>query len=675
MNREEAKRRIGRLKEEIKRLNYDYFVLNKTTVPESVRDALKKELKQLESEFPELISSDSPTQRVGSALSGKFAAVKHLTPKKSLEDVFSPEELFDWGTRVAKGSDGTSPAFTTELKIDGLSITLHYEKGRFVRALTRGNGTLGEDVTHTVKTIEAIPMELAEALEIEVSGEVFFTKKNFADLNRALSEAGVESFANARNAAAGTVRQLDPAVAASRSLSAYFYELGKHSLSSAPKTQEEALGFFAALGLPVQPQWKVVDSLEKVEKEWTQIGARREKLPFEIDGIVVKVNEKALQEKLGATAKTPRWAVAFKFPAQQVSTRVEDIIVQVGRTGALTPVAVLTPVLVAGSTVSRATLHNADEIGKKDVRIGDTVIIQKAGDVIPEVVSVLTAMRTGHEKKFVFPKNCPMCESPVEKSDGEAITRCTNRGCYAQERERLRHFTSRTAFDIEGLGDRVVAQLVETGLVSDAADFFSLTQADLLTLQLFKERRACNLISSIERAKKVSLSRFFIGLSIRHVGEGSAQDLAAYVSAHLKNSALTPEKIGEFMGSLTKDDLSGIEGFGDIVTDSVHDFFRQASTRHLLQKLTREGIIIELERATARGAFAGKRVVVTGSLAHFTRQQAKDAVKAAGGFSQSDVSAQTDYLVCGEDPGSKLGHAKELGVKVIDELEFTKMLK
>ncbi len=671
MDSREAKKRIEKLKEQIKKLNYEYFVLDKSEVSESVRDSLKRELKELETKFPQFVTPDSPTQRVGSVLSGRFPKVAHLTPKKSLEDAFSEEELRDWEVRIAKFVRGEKIAYICELKIDGLNITLHYKKGKLLRALTRGNGVEGEDVTHTVKTIESIPLELTEPVDLEVSGEVYISSKSFEKMNKQQKQNGEELFANPRNAAAGTIRQLDPQVAASRDLSAFFYELGKNSFTTAPKTQEEILKMFQRLGLPVNREFRLVESIDEVLQFCHHWRRKREKLSYEIDGVVVKVDQKDLQERMGFTAKTPRWAVAYKFPAAQTTTQIVDIIVQVGRTGALTPVAILKPVFVAGSTISRATLHNEDELKKKDVRIGDTVIIQKAGDVIPEVVSVLKNLRTGHEKKFHFPTKCPVCGGTVEKPEGEAITRCMNASCFAKEREAFIHFVSKKAFDIDGLGEKVVVQLLDAGLIADPADIFTLTESDFLQLPLFKEKRTGNLIDAIEKAKRVPLSRFLFALGVRHIGEGTSQDLAKFIAAHVKKSKeIRPTEIFHIMHGVTQETINEIEGFGDIVAASVFEFFRDPRTKQLFEKLESVGVVIFSDMSQEKTPLSDKKIVITGSLKNFSREEMKDTVKRAGGIIQSDVSTKTDYLICGEEPGSKLTRAKELGVKVLTEEEF-----
>lgn len=686
-NRQEANERIERLREKIKRLNYDYFVLDKSEVSEAVRDSLKKELRALEAKFPELITLDSPTQRVGSALSGRFKKIKHLTRKWSLDDAFTEEDIQDWVERIQKYVPEHHIDFVCELKIDGLNITLHYEKGKFARALTRGNGVEGEDVTHAVRTIESVPLELTELVDLEVSGEVYMPIESFERLNRELEKALDAPFANPRNAAAGSVRQLDPEITVHRNLNTFFYELGKNNLHPEPKTQEEALERLQKLGIRVNRNFKPVHSIEEMIQYWkhwqnfTRGKHHQNTLDYEIDGVVLKVNRKDFQEKMGYTAKTPRWGVAFKFAPEQATTKVLDIIVQVGRTGALTPVAVLKPTEVAGSTVSRATLHNEDEIERKDVRVGDTVILQKAGDVIPEIVSVLKDLRTGREKKFHFPKKCPVCGGIVEKPEGEAIIRCVNKKCFAKEYEGLVHFVGKHGFDIDGLGEKAVDQLIENGLIGDAADIFTLTEDDFLQLPLFKEKRASNLLEAIEKAKRVPLSKFLFALGIRHIGEGTSQDLAKFIvsmmeegrASHLARE-IQPTDFLHVMKKVSFEEINAIEGFGEIVAKSVYEFFNEEKTERLFKKLEHVGVRMISDISSGKTSLTGKYVVITGTLQIMGREEAKDAVKKAGGISQSDVSAKTDYLVCGEEAGSKLDRAKKLGVKIIGEKDFLELL-
>ena len=672
MNKKDAEIRIEKLKEKLKELNYQYFVLDKSEVSEAVRDSLKAELKKLEEENPEFITPDSPTQRVGSALSEKFSKVKHLTPKKSLQDAFSEADVREWFGRIAKIVQQEKIHFVCELKIDGLNITVHYKNGKYVRALTRGDGEEGEDVTHTVRTIESVPLELNKPFDLEVSGEVYISKADFQKINDDQLRKGEEVFANPRNAAAGSVRQLDPAVADARNLSAFFYELGKNNLDHPPKTQHEALELFQELGLMVNREYRNLGNIEDVIDFLKKCHEKRGNLPYEIDGIVIKVDDKSQQKAMGFTAKAPRYAIAYKFPAAQSTTKILDIHVQVGRTGALTPVAVLQPVRVAGSTISRATLHNEDELKRKDVRIGDTVIIQKAGDVIPEVVEVLKDLRTGHERIFHFPKKCPVCGSKVRRKEGESAHRCTNPACFAQDREKFIHFV--TAFNIEGLGEKIVDQLLENQIVDDPADIFTLTKENFLSLPLFKDRRAENVLTEIEKARHVGLPKLLLALGIRYVGEETAMDLAGFIESERRHAHFTIAELIQIGSSFTPEKLREIEGFGEKVANEVANWFKSEKNRQFLEKLDRVGIKIMAE-VKGEQKLAGKSFVVTGTLAGMSRDEAKERIRQLGGKVQGAVSGKTDYVVCGENPGSKYEKAKKLGVPVIDEKEFLEMVK
>lgn len=660
MTQAEAKQRILKLREEIRRANYAYFVLDQEVMPESVRDALKKELFQLEAAFPDLITPDSPTQRVGSILSERFAKVPHKSGKWSLQDVFSKEELEEWGERCAKGLGNAPAGYVCELKIDGLNITVWYEKGKLVKALTRGDGTMGEDVTHTVRTIESIPLVLTEPIDLEVSGEVYFPRAAFAELNKKMIAAGEEPFANPRNAAAGTVRQLDPKITAQRGLDAFFYEI--HQTTNAQKTQHDALEYLRKLGIRVNPEYRKVQTLSEVWAYCEKAKQKREKLAYEIDGVVVKVDARSEQHGLGYTAKFPRWAVAYKFPATQVTSRVLAIHVQVGRTGALTPVAVLEPTIVAGSTVSRATLHNEEEIARKDVRIGDTVIIQKAGDVIPEVVEVLKNLRTGTEKKFHFPETCPRCHAAVQRIPGEVAVRCTNKNCYAIRREWILHFASRNAMNIEGLGDETVDALLEQDLIEDPADLFTLTKEDLLQLPLWKEKKTEKLLEMLEQRKHTTLARLLFGLGIRHVGEQMAEDLANYF------------RTIEAVAAASVEELLAVDGVGTKVAESVHAWFRDPEYADFLKKLFVHGVKIAETASKKQGPLTGKTFVLTGTLAGMTRDEASAKIRALGGHVTDSVSKKTTAVIAGENPGSKLAKAEKLGVAVWNEEEFKKRL-
>ncbi|MFA5820712.1 MAG: NAD-dependent DNA ligase LigA [Candidatus Gracilibacteria bacterium] len=698
MNRTEAQKRITKLKEKIKELNYQYFVLDKSDVPESVRDSLKRELIELETGFPEFITPDSPTQRVGSVLSGRFAKQRHASPKKSLSDVFNAKEIREWFERISKLVP-TKIEFVCELKIDGLNITIQYEKGLFKRALTRGDGMMGEDVTHTVRTIESIPLRLNEAVDLEVSGEVFMPKKSFVDLNKFQKTNDLPPFANPRNAAAGSVRQLDPQVAASRNLDMFFYHLDKNNLPKNVDTQEKLLQTFEKLGLKVCKHYHKFLDIEQVVEFCQSWHHKRDKMPFEIDGIVIKVNSFAQQTAMGFTAKAPRYAIAYKFPAVQVSSRILDIKLQVGRTGAITPVAVMTPTIVAGSTVSHATLHNEDEIQKKDIRIGDTVIIRKAGDVIPEVVEVLKDLRNGHEKIFKFPKICPVCESPIIRKDDEAAYRCTNKSCYAVRREGFAHFVSKKGFNIDGLGDKVVGQLIDEALVQDPSDIFLLKKGDLLELNLFQDRRADNLLSAISKAKNIAIDHFIFAIGVRYLGEQSSYDLARFILSHAKKSAkkiarsktahsqitLFEEEnsadnsdfsILDLIATITSFSLAelvNIDGVGEKTGTVIYEWFNDKRNQRYLEKLYRVGINLNTEGLKSNGRFAGQSFVLTGTLSTVTRDQAKELIKQNGGKIHSAITADTDFLVVGDEPGSKLKKARELGVKTITESEFKKL--
>lgn len=699
MNEKEAKKRIELLKEKILKLNYDYFVLDKSTVDESVRDSLKKELKELETTFPELITPDSPTQRVGSVFSGKLKKIQHITHKKSLEDVFSEEEIREWYERISKlVSEHIN--FVCELKLDGLNITLHYKKGVFSRALTRGDGFEGEDVTHTVKTIEAVPLKLKEDVDLEVSGEVFMPKKSFERVNKESKNLEGKAYANPRNLAAGAIRQLDPEIASKRGLDVNFYEIGANNLKSPPKSQSEVLEKFKALGLPVESNFIKCKNIDKVIKFCEKWHKKRDKIPYEIDGIVIKVNDLELQKKMGKTAKTPRYAVAYKFPAQKVSSKILDIILQVGRTSAITPVAVMKPTLVAGSVVSRATLHNEDEIKEKDVRIGDTVIIQKAGDIIPEVVEVIKDLRKGSEKPFKFPSVCPICGHKIERKEGEAAYRCTNPVCQGKKQGSFEHFVSKKGFNIEGLGDKVAEQLLKTESIKDFADVFLLRKSDLMKLDLFKDKRAENLIESIEASSHIPIEKFIFSLGIRLIGETSSFDLANYFLSHAKKSGKKLKKIKheneeqtlfetekkeekeekfsildliETVHSIKFEDLENIYGVGEKVAAYVYDWFNDDANIKFLEKLYRAGVTLDTANLTAKGRLSGKTFVITGSLKDMAREEVYDFIRSKGGKVLSDITKDLNYLVVGSDPGSKLEKAKKLNITTISEEQLKKM--
>lgn len=713
MNKTEAAKRIGKLREEILRLNRAYFIENRTDVSEDVRDALKQELIALEEEFPDLITPDSPTQRVGAPLDGRLPKVRHVTPKESLSDVFAYEALADWvdQMRRALGNDKKEFAFLCELKIDGLNISLVYEKKKdgiyeFARAVTRGNGIEGEDVTHAVRTIESVPLSFtlkeSDAPKlVEVSGEVYMPKKALEKLNEHLPES--EKFANPRNAAAGSVRQLDPKIADERDLEIFCYGLSTEAADALDlKTQEELMCFLRdRVGVPINGEMRLVGSLPEAEKMYEEFRKKREKLPYDIDGLVLKINDRRTQHDLGSTAKAPRWARAYKFPAEQKTAQVLDIQLQVGRTGAITPVAILTPTQLAGTTVARATLHNEDEIKRLDVRIGDTVILQKAGDIIPEVVEVMTALRPKESHTYHFPGHCPSCGSDLTRPEGEVVHRCPSSKCGGVRQERMEHFVSRYALNIEGCGKETIEELIAQGLVSDRADIFFLKPEDLMGLPLFKEKKTENLLSSIESAKHAPLDRFLFALGIRHVGRETAEILARRLKWPSKEMTLEQQEqsgmqaslfaegkrkitlhaitLTDIAGTLRKmetEELSSIDGIGPIVAQSVIDWIGDEDNRALLEKMENAGVLAVLpEGSHAPQIFTGKTFVLTGALPELSREEAKTLIKERGGKVSSSVSKSTDYVLAGEEPGSKLSDAEKIGIEIIDEKKFRKMLQ
>jgi DNA ligase (NAD+) len=688
MNKTEAKQRIGQLKTEILRLNRAYFTENTSIVPESVRDSLKRELIDLEAKFPDLITPDSPTQRVGAALDGRLPKRAHLHPKESLQDAFSRGDLDEWLEQMQRslGDSKGNIEFEAELKIDGLNMSLVYQKEgngyRLDRAVTRGNGIEGEDVTHTVKTIGSIPLSFEVPKKyagndlpewMEIGGEVYLEKEGLKRINAGLEPD--EQFANPRNAAAGSVRQLDPSIAAERDLKMLCYALDATSVDAfGIETQQELMEFLKLCHVPVQPDFKILKNLDEVEKFYKKIGADREKLPYDIDGIVLKVNDRRLQKDLGSTAKAPRYARAFKFAAEESSAVILDIELQVGRTGALTPVAHLSPVQLAGTTVTRATLHNEDEIIRQDIRIGDTVIVRKAGDIIPEVMEVLLNLRKKDAVPFRYPKTCPSCGTTIVRPEGEAVHRCPNPNCSSVRLQRLEHFASRYALNIEGLGGETVAALIEADLVSDAADIFFLTESELLTLPFFKEKKAANLLAAIERARNIPLERFLFGLGIRHVGRETADVLARLLPWGAEET-MSPVQIGDTWHRMTVEELWSVDGVGEVVAQSIKEWADDDDNRSLLHKMENGGVVCQLPtQSGVEQIFAGKTFVLTGTLPTLGREEAKTMMKERGAKVSSSVSKKTDYVLAGTEAGSKLDDAKTLGVKVIDEAEFRKMI-
>lgn len=672
MDRDQAAARIRALREQIRHHDYRYYVLDDPEVPDEVYDALLRELQELEARFPDLVTPDSPTQRVGGRPAEGFRQVRHEVPMLSLDNAFGPEELRAFDRRVRAALGGEPVRYVAELKIDGVSISLVYRDGVLERAATRGDGEVGEDVTANVRTIRSIPLRLrtgpgggpAVAL-LEVRGEVYMPISGFRQLNERLQAQGQQGFANPRNAAAGSLRQLDPRVTAARPLDAFLYAVARVE-GLELRHHHEALELLRAWGFKVNPHWRLCADVEEVAaycEEWTR---RRGELDYLVDGVVVKVDDLDQQRRLGTTARSPRWAVAYKFPAERARTRVRDIWVSVGRTGALTPIAELEPVWVGGTVVSRASLHNEDVVRELDVRVGDWVIVHKAGEIIPEIVEVDRAARTGQERPFVMPDRCPVCGAAAVRPEGEAIRRCTGVACPAQLRERIRHFASRAAMDIEGLGPALIDQLVERGLVRDPADLYFLTREQLLSLERVGERSADNLLRAIAVSKERPLRRLLVGLGIRFVGERVAELLAERFRSL------------DALMAAREEDLLAIPEIGPRIAESVRTFFAQEQTRVLVEKLRRAGVRLAdpepADAAQGQGPLAGKTFVFTGTLASMTRAEAQARVQALGGRVASSVSRQTDYLVVGADPGSKLERARALGVTVLDEEAFLRLL-
>jgi len=661
--------RIEKLRESIEHHRYLYHVLDKQEISEQALDSLKHELAQLETEYPEFVTPNSPTQRVaGKPLDG-FEKVTHKVAQWSFNDIFNEQEMLDFDERVKRfleKSLGHKPdvEYVCELKIDGLKIVFEYVSGALVTAATRGDGTVGENVTENIRTIESVPLELRAHDNIIVEGEVYLSKKEFDRINRELTRAGQETYANPRNLAAGTIRQLDSKIVAARKLSVFIYDVGK-TFEELP-TQSGELEFLRERGFRVNPHFEVCKNVSDVIAFWKKWNSKKDKQDYLIDGVVVKVNKKEYQELLGYTGKAPRFAIAFKFPAEQVTTVVEDIAFQVGRTGVITPVAHLRPVEVAGSTVSRATLHNEDEIARLDVRVGDTVILQKAGDVIPQIVSVLRDLRPEKTKPFVFPKKIAECggDGSIERIPGQAAYRCVDKNSSTLAKRKLYYFASKHAFDIVDCGPKIIDQLYEANLVSTPVDLFTLEKGDLLPLERFAEKSAQNLIDSIAQARSVTLARFLIGLSIDHIGEESAILLAD-----------TFGTLGKIQDA-TVEALQNVNGIGEVMAQSVHDWFRNPVHKKMVDDLLRYVTIKKnaTRPSAANLKFADQTFVLTGTLTTMTRDEAKDLIRARGGSVSGSVSAKTTYVVAGDNAGSKLSKAESLGVAVISEEEFQKMI-
>jgi len=701
MRKQEVKQRIEKLKKVINHHRYLYHVLDRQEISDAALDSLKHELYKLEEKFPEFITPDSPTQRIaGKPLEG-FKKVEHGLLMLSMEDVFSEEELRDWEDYLKRLFPSQKFEYFAELKIDGFAISLVYENGILKIGSTRGDGKIGEDVTQNLKTIESIPLrleirgklpkkpstraklgagpvphrpaksgtgagEIEQKLkklikkgEIDIRGEVYMDTKDFQRLNKELEKKGQKTFANPRNLAAGSIRQLDPKLAASRPLKFLAYDI---VTDLGQKKHSEEHQILPALGFKTD-KGKECQNLAEIMEFWKEIAKKREKFSIQIDGVVVSVNDNSLFQKLGVVGKSPRAIRAFKFSPKQATTIIEDIKLQVGRTGAITPVAYLKPVEVGGVIISRATLHNEDEIKRLGVKIGDTVIVGRAGDVIPDVIRVLPELRTGKEKKFKMPKNCPVCGKKLEKPAGEVLWRCKNSKCPAREREYFYHFVSKGAFDISGLGPKIIDRLLDEGLISDPADLFLLKEGDLLPLERFAEKSTQNLINNIQSKKKITLSKFIYALGIRNVGEETAQDLVKYFGSleKLKKASL--------------EELQRVMDIGPVVAKSIYDYFHEKRNLEFLEKLKKAGVEIIEEKKVKRQPLKGKTFVLTGTLETMTREEAKEKIHLLGGEISESVSKKTDYVIVGKEPGSKYEIAKKLGIKTVGEKEFLKIIK
>ncbi|MFZ4648206.1 MAG: NAD-dependent DNA ligase LigA [Patescibacteria group bacterium] len=745
MTTEQAKNRIEKLKAEINIHRYNYHVLDQETISPAALDSLKNELFKLENEFPEFITPDSPTQRVGGEPLGKFKKSIHSRPMISLFDAFSDSDIRDWEEKDRRFLDsndlrptlfkeardfvaGKMPEYFCELKLDGLAVNINFHQGLLEKAATRGDGKIGEDVTTNVRTIASIPLSLrniskkdlkdlnfsdqtaelilalAEEGDFEFRGEAIMTKKVFASLNEKYEKLGKALLANTRNGVAGSLRQLDSKISAERKLDFFVYDflipsteknqdiferfnLTINDLKSADRgslivTRFQANSLVSIFGFKTVKANRLCHGLKEVFEFFEEVGRKREKLPFDIDGVVVKFNDLRFWETLGIVGKAPRYMMAYKFPAIQATTTIVEVVWQIGRTGVLTPTAMLTPVSVAGVTISRATLHNWDEIERLGLMIGDTVVIERAGDVIPKVSEVLVNMRSGTEKKINYPRVCPRCEGTVTKEEGEVAFRCLNKKCFAVNLRRLTHFVSKNATGLDGLGVKIIEQLFIEGLIKDAADLFFLHESDLLSLPRFAEKKADNIIAVINEHRAIPLNRFIFALGIRHVGEESAGALAA-LFAKEKNkksgSSFSISEVQEFFASVKLEDWQEIEDIGPKVSESLFEFWNDEHNKKLLEKFVSGGVTLSLDASSLAaisdsGALKGKTFVLTGSLLGLTRDEAKDKIKAQGGQISSAVSRKTDYVVVGEAPGDKYEKAKELSVKILDEAEFIKLL-
>lgn len=673
MKAEEAKKRIEKLRSLIEEYRYQYHVLDKEVVSQAALDSLKQELVHLEQQFPQFYDEHSPSVRVAGKALDSFSKVEHKVRQWSFNDAFTEEDIKDFHERLnrfLKRDLATPIEYTCELKIDGLKIVVEYKKGKLFQASTRGDGVIGEDVTHNVKTIQSIPLELSKPIDIIVEGEVWVSKTAFEELNRKQKELGLEPYANPRNIAAGSIRQLDPKIAASRNLDAFIYDIALLDPSiEAPKTQSDELAMLKDLGFKVNSHVKIVQNAEGVIDFWKKWKDIYKKENYLIDGVVIKVNNTSLQKELGYTGKSPRFGIAFKFPTEQVTTKVLDIHLQVGRTGVITPVAILEPVSVLGTTVSRATLHNEDEIRRLDVRIGDTVILQKAGDVIPDIVKVLVELRTGREKPYVFPTHVEGCggDGEIERVPGQVAYRCIHLDTGAIYRRKLYHFVSKKCFNIDGFGPKQIDLFLDNGLIAAYADIFTLKKGDIEVLPRMGEKSAINIIEAIEKSKKVDCARLIFALSIPQVGEETARDLSRVADGDI-----------ERLRNMSVSELAEVYGIGDVVAQNVYEWFRNKNHIKELEDVLEQVEVIKTKKTanigTLTGPFVGKTVVLTGTLTSMSRDEAGEVLRSAGAKVSSGVSSKTDFVVAGAEAGSKLEQAEKLGVRVLGEEEFLSMV-
>lgn len=675
--------RVEKLRTVIDDLRYRYHVLDDPTVTDADYDSLMRELVGYEEQYPELQTPDSPSHRVGGKPLDKFRPIEHMYPMLSLTDAFNEEEMRAWETRMKRLVPNGNYSYYAEVKVDGLALSLVYEDGVLQTGATRGDGRVGEDVTNNIKTIRAIPLRLRTtdkvdlSKRIEVRGEVYMPRKAFEALNKERAAQNLPLFANPRNASAGSIRQLDPSITASRQLDFMAYQIiiGRPEDRIILPHHHDEHDLAAELGFVSNKDNKLCQNLDEVLQYWHDFERKRAGLPYQIDGLVVGVDDMRLRNELGVVGKAPRGMIALKWPAEEVTTVVEDITVQVGRTGALTPVAILRAVEVAGTTVSRATLHNQDEIDRKDIRVGDTVVIRKAGDIIPEVVKVIKELRPKQTKPYKLPDHCPICGSPVERKEGEAAIRCTNKQCFSIQRRRLEHFVSKAAFDMEGLGPKILDRFIDEGLIKSFADLFDLKQGDVEGLERFGEKSAANIIQTIQSHKQITLARFLYALGIRNVGYETAIDLADYISQRLKQNEIS-ERLVETLAGISAQEWQSIPDVGPVVAQHIAEYFKQPSHQEFIQRLLDKGVVIEMPARTVatKEGVTGKSFVFTGGLETMTRDEAKEKARALGAQISESVSKKTDYVVVGSDPGSKYEKAVQLGVTVLDEQAYKQLI-